>query len=983
MWFLLFVILVMVLIAVSSSGKNTNNPTQETKDFLAIQEALKRRDVQWREYITTFRDRLTSKKEKSLLDDLLKGSLDQSSDNTATEEHQQPEPVAPSSDARHTLAQNYHATHATAEPAVTQPVETKPPIDNALLLLYLGAFLFVASAGLFVAFAGFSGGVRTLIVALVSGMFYVGGLYLFENKTKLKQAGVSFAAIGMAIAPLIGLSFYTYVLDGSAGAFVWFATSFAVMGLYLHAMLKLRSTFVSYLLIFSFVSMLQSTVSILDAPVYAFIWMLVVTGLVLRLVARYASSIDITELESSSRISAQLIIPVGIFVSLISVGAQGTFQLAITLFIAGFYYAVEGLEEANTENRLNLWQASHALFIAALTIAAYSIDTSVNHATISLLALAALHGFLLLRPIGLLKPLSSGLAANALAASLIALALSIAEPWLLFTSLLVISFLGLVLAFALKAIAGMFFAMIAMSLLPIIYGGYVLDPALPPQQLVLFSMLGPLFLLGLRWQLASRQQSSWLTATMPVVVFASLLPAFPALFIDSSVVSMFVFVSLALMYVYLGIFEQQKNWIIASGIFITGFVLHAVLQGVNPVLSLSILVAVLWNIALAVHYGKEVTRWIGSVLWFFFPMALLAPGWQTLDFSSSDISWIYIVTIAGFVLARAIARGVLFRSTAKPMQTFETLSSSSYVVGYYGAALTGFLFGLDADNVGLHISIFVALLIGVEYLRSVYVEKKPAIAASIPLLSQLLVLSLLSPSLSDNSALNIYLAWSMCVSAAMFVLHYLSLDSSVYKTREWNSVASAMLFIAPLSYLFIAETIIMMPIGLFVAGALMLYRNWYRPQDSRELTATLLVGALLWFMWYFDVSNLQAYTHVLAAVFAGYAYWRHTISDRERSDQYLQTMFLVATIPLALQAISGTSGDIYGWWLILEQVGFILLGMYLGRPFLIRWGLYVSVAAVLYQLRHLGWAALAVLAVFVIGLALHFLNRQDTTNGDS
>lgn len=40
------------------------------------------------------------------------------------------------------------------------------------------------------------------------------------------------------------------------------------------------------------------------------------------------------------------------------------------------------------------------------------------------------------------------------------------------------------------------------------------------------------------------------------------------------------------------------------------------------------------------------------------------------------------------------------------------------------------------------------------------------------------------------------------------------------------------------------------------------------------------------------------------------------------------------------------------------------------------WGLYVAVASVLYQLRNLGWAALTVLAMFIIGIAMYQLQKN-------
>jgi hypothetical protein len=51
--------------------------------------------------------------------------------------------------------------------------------------------------------------------------------------------------------------------------------------------------------------------------------------------------------------------------------------------------------------------------------------------------------------------------------------------------------------------------------------------------------------------------------------------------------------------------------------------------------------------------------------------------------------------------------------------------------------------------------------------------------------------------------------------------------------------------------------------------------------------------------------------------------------------------------------------------------------MSIERRFVVRWGLYVAVGAVLYQLRGLGYAALAFLALFLIGLAVYKLQKYN------
>ena len=110
---------------------------------------------------------------------------------------------------------------------------------------------------------------------------------------------------------------------------------------------------------------------------------------------------------------------------------------------------------------------------------------------------------------------------------------------------------------------------------------------------------------------------------------------------------------------------------------------------------------------------------------------------------------------------------------------------------------------------------------------------------------------------------------------------------------------------------------------------------------------------------------------------AGFAGWRYVNKDNTKTDEYIYLALATATIPLILQALSDHSGGIYGWWLLLEQVGFMLIGISIHKKFVTLWGLYVAVASVLYQLRNLGYAALAVLAVFVIGVAIYQLQKYN------
>jgi hypothetical protein len=969
-------ILIVIIVLIVRSKNEEKDATHDSPSIAFSQDepspetqtAINNRDRQWRDYLAAVKNRLSSSDQKDAIDQALTGAYAPDAGTTYTA----PAP-ADSPDPTTTEPAGLQWVDTPETPAPT-PTKAQTQFDNALLLLYLGAFLFVASAGLFVAFAGFSGIIRTLIVAIVAALFYIGGLYLHEAKPRLKQAGISFATIGMVIAPLVGLSLYAYVFDEQYGALIWSVTSIGTLLLYLHALRQLRYTFVSYLLIFSFVSMLQSSVAILEAPVYYFIWMLIIAGLALRFIAKHADSLDLTEIEEPSYISSQIIIPISLFVALVSVGAQGTLQLAISLLLASIYYGLEASDKQPGDQRNNLAQGSHALGMSAIAVAAYSISTSLSDAATALIGISLLHSIWLVADDSGRNAFATLFGVNALILSGFGVILSLGDPILLVIALLTTTLLGLVIAFRQQQFSGLVAAMIAIGALPLVIGAYALDPRLEPPQLALFLLLGPIILAGIRYLLYIQKRADWLYDSSIIFGLLSLPPAIAALASGHHAAAMAVYVSIATIYLALAKLESSKQWGIGSTFFILGLVFYALLHGSNPLLTLSLVIGVVWNIALALEYRDETPRWIGSLLWFGLPFTLEVSGWG-ISFSSAAISWAFIIVLVGFILARAIARGVILRSATIPMASYESHASLSYVFGYLAAGVLSLLYGLDAANSSLQIGLVAAALIILSYVTARFVEKSPDLGAAIPVLLQILLLAAFSPDTSSSDVLNAYLFSASIVALLSYTAHYVLADDIV-SAEPWRITSTITLFIAPASLSVLWQALVMMPIGLLLAGGALLVADWQATQDTRERNVIIMVTAVLWLMLHFDVSSLQAYTHVIAAMFAGFSYWRHSLGDKKMSDHYLKVMFFVATVPLALQAMGGTSGDMYGWWLILEQVAFILLGMSIAQPFLTRWGLYVALAAVLYQLRDLGWAALTVLAIFIIGLALNYLNRS-------
>jgi hypothetical protein len=255
---------------------------------------------------------------------------------------------------------------------------------------------------------------------------------------------------------------------------------------------------------------------------------------------------------------------------------------------------------------------------------------------------------------------------------------------------------------------------------------------------------------------------------------------------------------------------------------------------------------------------------------------------------------------------------------------------------------------------------------------AVKVEREPAFMVLIPLLLQAALWGTYRTDLSVTA----YVLLSSGVAALTYEAVSLLRPTRFDYGRYAQSAAGVMLYIAPSSVVYF-DQIWAMPLTLTVAGIYTLRSVWLHKQGERELAGGVIVLATLWFMYYHGVTNIQAYTHVIAAAFGLYAYWRGRRGDMASSNQYLQAMLVTATIPLGLQVIAGNAGGLYGWWFLGEQIAIMLVGMVLRNRFVTRWGLYVAVGSVLFQLRALAWLSLTLLALFLIALAVYQLQKSD------
>lgn len=980
---LLIILLLIYLIYVASKPKAVVNDSPDLTERTALTENNKR----WTRLIYLQKLSTKNKYHKDVLDKTLKDALAQGLINPEyldSLENNDSQYESVLEEAKKAPAVRLDKSNLDL-PVISDSVDSFKPensekkrakaakLDSISILLYFGAFLFVASVGLFVAFAGADGWVRALSVLILCLALYVVGHWIYRTKAALKPAGLAFIGIGVAIAPLVGVTVYSYV-DKTNPQLVWLITSLFCLGLYSHAIFKIRQPLLDYLFIFTLLSLFESSVAVLDFPTYYFGWVMVAVGLLLQLLSQFSNLIP--DFRGVSKSGGALYVPLAIFVSLVLLADGGFSQLGVTLSLASLYYGLVYRSSSDEIEGSYSALASQISFMAGMGSLFYGYSNSILATGIFLTAMSVAH-----IPVILLKSAESIIARNfatcMLALSLVCLPLTFTNLVITSVLMFVVVLQGLVVWWHQNRSDSYFLAGIFWTFLPLVLGQLGLSPSLSANWQaiwlvisiaihIIFFLLGALPKSFSSIDLLSGARSVLIFNVVVVLIFSlSLSPLFSLGFL--AVIGLLTWI--------LTWFDRHPVWSLLSGLAISTSVIST---WDSPILSLSVIVSLIFNILLSLRFRSESNRWISTALWLILPLALggypLSEGW-----TAGQYGWFYLAVMLGLIISRMIARGGVFASSKIPIAAYARNASMSYVAGYTIAGIISFILALvTLDNI-LSSVLILSLLSMLIFITSWLVEKRPEILLLQPLLWQVILFALIGPNNTDTS-LSIFLALSTVLSLITYLISNSILISDM-KVRlvDENVLVSSLLtsFIAPMSYMFIGKTDVFMIIGLFVSS-LMLYHYWrYRSQGHKEFAISLSVLSVLWLLYYLGLRELQAYTHIIALTLAGFAWWRHIEGDGSRGNEYIYCALGTATIPLVMQALSDQSGGLYGWWLLIEQVVFMLIGISIRKKFVVMWGLYVAIASVLYQLRNLGFAALAVLACFVIGIAIYQLQKYN------
>jgi hypothetical protein len=845
-------------------------------------------------------------------------------------------------------------------------------MDNTSILLYFGAFLLVAAAGLFVAFGGAAGGVRTFVIAIVAALFYCVGFWLWYDRPKLKQAALAFIGIGIVLAPLAGLAAYSYVFRES-GAAVWFVTSAVCLALYIHAVSAIKHPLLEYVLIGTFVSLFESSIAVLRLPVYYYGWGLAAVGIVLQVLQlRRASLVS----QTSSAWSANVLLPVALFVSLNMTPQHGTLQLAVALLLAAAYYGLVGWQSVDRA-RVQALIAAESLLLASAGFFGYGLRHESSDAALTLL------GFAVPQVVWLWYRARSDMTLYMGTVLLggLGVAVVLAQPSapVLFASLLALSAAGIFVWWKQQRDSGYVIAVAAANIAMLVAAARLWvssDAAITSAGLlwVVGMLQVAVFYLVRSHALATTAWRGWFRGMLAGTLALGFFTVFAS---NGAVLSMpvllVVYTALsALLFLPLIVWDTGQLWITLAGVapalpllfLVTEYdVFH------RPGLYAGVAVgALVWNLALSMWQRREQTRAVAAVLALLLPhsVAALVPSVRGAVFYTGA----YTFVMAGLLIGRYVA---LRRNTSLPTNR----SGLSYAIGAAAAAVLALCIVPFAHDRLLAATTAFSVALAV-YIAGRYIEKLPVIMSLLPAVVQV---GLWSTYVSGQLVL--FSALSALVAALGYYVYATSPKQGIGSEAYYIQQGSLVMSYVPVAVYFGAVNtgtlVWTLPWAVVLAALTTLHAMWRDRQSVRETVGGFVTLAVMLTLSYYGLRNVQVYAHVLALLFAVYAYWRWHRGEQVESDKYIIATLATVTVPLVLQALSGVAGDLYGWWLLIEQVTIMLLGMVLRKKLMVRWGLYVALGAVLYQLRNLGWAALAVLAAFLIGLAVFRLQRSDRT----
>ena len=291
-----------------------------------------------------------------------------------------------------------------AIPQDTIPV-AKPsePLDQVVLMLYVGAFLLLGGMSLFIVYGGLADSLRLLLIIAMTFGMYGTGLTLFGARAALRPAGVAFLGIGLGMIPLTGYA-ATYLVQTDPHL-TWFITSIVGLIAYVYALVITKAEVVAYLVFLMWLSLAQSAVTLFGGTLQWFAWVALIIAISTQLLLPYLKKYIGAELSLPFWLSSLVLVPLAVLLTWGQVvsDVMELWQLGVSLLLAGTYclsaFSSTRTFSGSPIDAMTYAISAHILILLGGLVIAY--DTVVNDwafgYVLLLVAVAHLVGWILLR----------------------------------------------------------------------------------------------------------------------------------------------------------------------------------------------------------------------------------------------------------------------------------------------------------------------------------------------------------------------------------------------------------------------------------------------------------------------------------------------------------------------------------------------------------------------------------------------------------
>lgn len=274
-----------------------------------------------------------------------------------------------------------------SEPSV--PAAPRQPIDQTLALLFMGAFLLIAAATLFLAYGGVGPATKVTIMALGVAIFYASGLYVHGRAAKFRPVALTFLAIGLLLLPVTGVG--ASRLLGTDGHLTWLVVSLVGLGLYAFAYLRLRSSLIVYVSLGMWFSLAASGAGVLDVPMAGYTWALLAATIVMQLLSPRLKAYD-PQLGLPLLNSGVVAMAGGLLGSLLFLhNGIDLWQIGVSLALSAVYLELLR-REAKGDERSYYAMAVHGSLLLGGLLAAYDLLDDYLLFGALLMLLALVHG---------------------------------------------------------------------------------------------------------------------------------------------------------------------------------------------------------------------------------------------------------------------------------------------------------------------------------------------------------------------------------------------------------------------------------------------------------------------------------------------------------------------------------------------------------------------------------------------------------------